>query len=527
MSDRIAVLLRNVSLAALALAPVAAVAQAPAPAQQQPSAVAAPEANALATPPAAQQPGTASAAPQSAGIAGATTEAAVTTPAPAAQAGPAARVAPLIPQTGPVVPGGVQPNPENVTVSATQTSGIAAIVNDFVISDYDLNQRTALFVATSGARPTPETINQIRGQVLRALEDEVLELQEAQKHKINIPKSDVDKAIQNIADDNHVKVDQIADQIKSAGVAIETLRQQIAAQLTWQRLVTARYGTDILVTDQQVDEQMDRLKQGSDKPQFLVSEIFLSVNRADDEMSVRDSAEQLVKQLKQGASFTTIASQFSQSPSAAEGGDIGWVVQGQLSEDEDKALVPLKPGDIAGPIRAEGGYYVLQLRDRREPAGTKVEESPTLAAYNPDSPLPLDRLLIPLPPNPDDMLKQRAMALAETLHMQVQSCEQLPAVSSRLQGTQYTRLGQMNPKDLAPNVREALAKTTAGQMVPPFFSQAGLEIIMRCDTPPRQPTIFKMPTRDEVQQQLFVQQMSVFAKSYLAELRRDAVVETR
>ena len=71
-------------------------------------------------------------------------------------------------------------------IGPANSTGVAAIVNDFVISNYDLDQRTALFVATSGVRPTADNLPQIRAQVLRSLEDEVLELQEAKKHKITV-----------------------------------------------------------------------------------------------------------------------------------------------------------------------------------------------------------------------------------------------------------------------------------------------------------------------------------------------------
>ena len=482
VSHRLDVLLRALCLAGVAFAPMAAVAQdAAAP---QPSSV----------------------APPAPAVSPAHT--------PAARAGGS-----LTPTPG--------PTPEQVNITAPKIStGVAAIVNDLVISEYDLDQRTALFLATSGVKPTKDTLPQIRAQVLRSVEDEVLELQEATKHKISVNKADVDKALQNIADDNHLTVAQIIASITTNGVTVETFRQQVAAQIIWQKLVAARYGTDILINDSQVDEAMDRLKKGADKPQFLLSEIFVAVDRPEDEMLVKASAEQITQQIKQGAPFTAVASQFSQTPSAAEGGDIGWVVQGQLAEDLDHAIAELRPGQIAGPIRAEGGFYVVQLRDRREPFGTMIQETKAVVT-DPMAALPLDRLLIPLPPNPDAMLKQRAMLLATNVKSQVRACTDLPGVANQLLGTVYQTLGQMLPKDLNPELREALAKTGPGQVVEPFFSPAGLEIIMRCDPAPPKLVAFELPTHDQLQQQLFVQQMTIFAKSYLRDLRRDAVVETR
>ncbi len=497
VSHRLDVLLRTLCLAGVAFAPMAAVAQD----------TAAPQTASVAPPTAAAAPPAEAAAP------------------PAEAAAPPAEALPPAAGPLPVIP--TPPAAEQVNITAKKVStGVAAIVNDYVISEYDLDQRTALFLATSGVRPTKDTLPQIRAQVLRSLEDEILELQEAGKHKISVNKTDVDKALQNIADDNHLTVAQIINSITTNGVVVETFRQQVAAQIIWQKLVSARYGTDILINDSQVDEAMDRLKKGADKPQFLLSEIFVAVDRPEDEMTVKTSAEQIAQQIKQGAPFTAVASQFSQTPSAADGGDIGWVVQGQLSEELDHAISELRPGQIAGPIRAEGGFYVVQLRDRREPFGTMIAET-KVAAADPMAPVPLDRLLIPLPPNPDATLKQRAMLLATNVKSQVRACTDLPSVANQLMGTVYTTLGQIMPKDLNPDLRDALVKTGPGEVVEPFFSAAGLEIIMRCDPAPPKLVAFELPSRDQLQQQLFVQQMTIYAKSYLRDLRRDAVVEAR
>jgi peptidyl-prolyl cis-trans isomerase SurA len=407
--------------------------------------------------------------------------------------------------------------------AAQNSNGAAAFVNGVVISNYDLDQRTALFVATSGVRPTTETLPQIRAQVLRSLEDEMLELQEANRHKITVTKAEVDKALQNIAADNKLTADQILNTIQQAGVSGSTFVQQLGAQIIWQKLVTARYGTDILINDQQVDEAMIRLKQGADKPQFLLSEIYIGVDKAEDDASIRASAEQFVQQIMQGAPFQTLASQFSQSPSAASGGDIGWVIQGQLAEELDRALSELKPGQVAGPIHAEGGYYVLLLRDRLEPAGTKIADAPAAAA-DPAAPVPLDRFLIPLAQNPDVMARDRAMTLATNVKNQIRNCADLPNVANQLQGTQYQRLGSMNPKDLSPELREALAATPPGEAVKPFFSSAGVELIVRCDVVSPSLRAFELPSRDQLQQQLFAQKMSLYAKSYLHELKQNALV---
>jgi peptidyl-prolyl cis-trans isomerase SurA len=268
---------------------------------------------------------------------------------------------------------------------------------------------------------------------------------------------------------------------------------------------------------------MNRLKQGADKSKFLVSEIYIGVDKPEEETSVRASAEQFAQQIMQGAPFPTVAGQFSQSPSAADGGDIGWVIQGQLADELDHALLALRPGQIAGPIRAEGGYYILLLRDRREPAGANLIEAQPAPA-DPNAALPLDRFLIPLPANPDAVLKDRAMALAANVKSQARSCADLPNIANQLAGTVYQRLGTMSPRDLSPELRDALSKTVPGEAVKPFFSPAGLEMIMRCDALPPKLGPYELPSREQLQQQLLQEKMSLYAKSYLRDLRQSASV---
>jgi peptidyl-prolyl cis-trans isomerase SurA len=417
------------------------------------------------------------------------------------------------------------PGSAPAAVAASEsTLGLAASVNQTIISNYDLDQRTALFVATSGIHPSKDELPQLRAQVLRSLEDETLEMQEAEKRRISASPAEVEKALQNIAADNKITSEQLLASIGQAGVTPATFINQLRAQIVWQKLVAARYGADVRVTEQQIDDAIARLKQGADKPQFLVSEIYLAVDKPEDETSVRASAERIAQQTQQGVAFQTIASQFSQSPSAATGGDIGWVLEGQLPDELDHALLGLKPGQIAGPIRAEGGYYIVLLRDRLEPAASVAPTPAVVKTADPNAPVPLGRFLIPLPKTADAALKDRAMTMATVVQERVHVCSDLSDMAKQLTGTVYESLGTVKPADLDPTIRAALPTTGPGDVVKPFFSAAGVEVIMRCDAPAPKIGTFQMPTRDQLQQQLAMQQMSVYAKAYLAELRRNAVV---
>jgi hypothetical protein len=106
----------------------------------------------------------------------------------------------------------------------------------------------------------------------------------------------------------------------------------------------------------------------------------------------------------------------------------------------------------------------------------------------------------------------------------VSSCADLPNLAKQLQGTVHQRLGTMKPTDMSAELRGALAKTVPGEVVRPFLSDAGVELMVRCDVAVQGIRAIELPTRDQVQQQLFTQKMSLYSKSYLHDLKRTAIV---
>jgi peptidyl-prolyl cis-trans isomerase SurA len=418
------------------------------------------------------------------------------------------------------------PSAANSTPTPVDRSdGIAAIVNDTPISEFDLRQRVALFMATSGVRPGPKQMKEIREQVLKQLETERLQLLEAQKLNITVSSGEVDKAVNNILSDNHLKMAQLKAMLNKSGVYMSTLRGQIAVQIAWSKAVQGRYGGDVNVTPAEIDAEMKRVAEGANKPRFRVSEIFMPVDSPEQADKVKHDMGELENQIHLGAPFPAVARQFSQSPTAAKGGDLGWVFEGQLQPELNKVLLTMRPGSVSQPIRAAGGYYILALRAREEPEGTKLPTQ-TKPKYPPGV-LPLARVLVPIGPKPPKALLKRAVQAAGAIRANIRSCAQLPDMVGQMKGIVYMNLGSMHLTQLSKQMQTALANTGPGQTTQPFRSAAGIELIVRCDAPPPKITTFKMPTRNQVEQKLFQEQITVLARRYMRDLRRNADIETR
>jgi peptidyl-prolyl cis-trans isomerase SurA len=403
--------------------------------------------------------------------------------------------------------------------------GVAAIVNDSVISDYDLRQRIALFIATSGVRPSESALTEIREQVLKQLETERLQLMDAQKNNVSVSAAEVDKAIDGIVTSNHLTMDQLKNVLTQGGVEMATLRAQISTQIAWSKLVQDQLGDRVHVTPEDVDAEYKRVKDGATKPRFLVAEIFQAVDSPEQDSKVLKDMTDLETQIQAGAPFSAVARQFSQNPTAAEGGDLGWVQDGQLPGELDGKLKSMNVGDVTPPIRVAGGYYILLLRDKQEPVGTKLPQ--VTQTTTPTGTLPLARILLPIGPKPTKDLADRAMQAATTIRSRIRGCERLKDIITKIPGAIYMDLGTMKIADLSAEMQNAVNKTEAGAVTEPMVSSAGVELLVRCDKAVPKETVIVVPTRDQVEQQLYEQQMTVLARRYLRDLRRDADVETR
>lgn len=411
---------------------------------------------------------------------------------------------------------------------ALDTNSIVATVNDETISDFELRQRVALYLALNGINQqlTPEQKTRVRGQILEVLEAEKLQLQEAQKKKITVSPLEVDKRINNMTEDYHFTIDQLRQNLKNAGASEEALRAQITASIAWQKAVQDEYADRVNVTPEMIAAEMQRYAEGANKPHYRVLEIFLPVDNPEQDAKVKKDAEEVENQLHQGAPFPVVARQFSQHPSAATGGDMGWINEGQLAPELNAVLAKLEVGAVSEPIRSTGGYYILGLRERQEPMGTKIDAVPT-GPTGPAGTLPLARLLFPVDPrSPKEQIEQ-IMKVAAQIQRAYSGCGQLDEIHKKMNGTVYMDLGDAKLAELSPQIQDAMKATKPGEAASPFLSDAGIELIGRCDKRIEVKTAYVMPTRTQVEDQLFQSQIAALARRYLRDLKRDANIQVR
>ncbi len=398
--------------------------------------------------------------------------------------------------------------------AAGEILGIAAIVNDAVISKYDLDQRVRLVVATSGIQPTRENIERIREQVLRSLVDEKLQLQEAERLELEVDEEEVDESITGIAQRAGMTSEEIIAYLDESGVNEAALRTQITADVAWNRVIGARFAPLVQIGEDEIDETLARINNDASQVQFQLAEIYLSFDNPNQEREMAQGAQRLVEQLRAGAPFPNVAQQFSQAASAASGGDIGWVSESQLAPQIAEAVARMDVGTVSNPIRSLNGFYIMQLRSKRQGLGPNPLETQ----------FQIMQVLFPLAADAPERSVAARVAQANKFRSDFRTCAAAPEQIKAYPGARISQPSAVTAAQLRNPLRDQMLQTEAGNVVPIGRTERGIEALIVCD---RKDDLGNQPTRDSIENTLFNQEVSMMARRHLRDLRRDAVIEYR
>ena len=401
-----------------------------------------------------------------------------------------------------------------LATAGAQETRIAAIVNEDMISLGDLDARIQLVLLSSQLSDSPQVRQRVAPQVLRSLIDEKLEVQEAKKFNVTVSDDDVKKALERLEQQNNMPKGGLEKLLAQHDIPRSTLVDQIRASLLWNKLVDGKLSSSVSISDEEVRDTLARIKGEIGKSQYRVAEIFLAIDNPSQEAEIKALADRLIDQMHQGASFSAVAQQFSQSPTAAVGGDLGWLTVAELPHDIAQVVQGMKAGDLSAPIRSAGGYYIVGLLERR-----------TFGAPGPgDDLVTVARIVFPFPQNATDADKQKAFLAAQQAGETANSCEDMRRIGQERAPQTSGEATNVKIGGLDSKFQELLGSLGIGHASKPLNIGNGVAVIMLCSRkqPPSQ-----IPTRDQLVDNLTRQRLDTLARRYLRDLRRTAYVDMR
>ena len=391
---------------------------------------------------------------------------------------------------------------------------IAAIVNDEIISIFDLENRVRLVAATTNSSQKPEVLKRLKPQVLRQMIDERIQLQEAKKLNIRVNSREFNGTVANLERQNKLRPGQIWSFLRSNKIDRSAFEMQIRARISWMKLINSRIRRQISVGQEEINQEIVRLKNLKGKPQLLVLEIFLSVDAPDLEQQTRQIADRLISQILNGARFGALAREFSQSTTAARGGNLGWITESELDPELAVALSIMQPGEVSRPIRTLTGYYILFLMERRDGSNSKTG----------DVTIKYRRMITPVPPGalPSETEEQRKVAIK--VASKAKSCDELLQLARSVGAIDMEAIHEVAASNLLAWQRTALLKNKIGKASPPRRTPRGFVIIMPCERIEQEAGI---PSPKVLENRLTRQRLDLMSQKYMRDLRRSAYVDLR
>ena len=401
-----------------------------------------------------------------------------------------------------------------------QIDRVVAVVDREVITYNELQDRIKIIVGQlekQGAQRPPKDV--LEKQVLERLISDRLQLQLAAQTGLRVDDSQLDKALERIAEQNKMNVRQFRDALERDGISFQKFREDIRSESVLARLRERGVDNHINVTEAEIDNLLTTQASRPNAPdEFDISHILVRAPEAaspEDLQKLRNKAEQALKMLQEGENFSQVSARFSDAPNALEGGKIGWKSAAQIPAMFADALTPLKPGEITPILRSPNGFHILKLNDRR--GGS----SPMLIQQT-----HVRHILIKLSEAvSENDAKRRLNDLRERLENGGNFAELARQYSEDGSASKGGDLGWVNPGETVPEFEKAMNALKPGEISEPVRSPFGLHIIQVVER--RSQDMSKEASRLKARQEIRSRKSDEAYEDWLRELRDRAYVEYR
>jgi len=395
---------------------------------------------------------------------------------------------------------------------------IVAIVEENVILQSELDKRVRMVTqqfSNNGQQLPPPDI--VKSQVLETLILERLQLQRAKQTGIRVTDTEVNDAIDNVAQQNHLTIEELHEALGRDGYEFrdyqETVREEIATQRLRQRLVSSQ----VQVTDNEIDLLLAKqASQGS--AQIHIAHILIAVPQRSTQAEV-DAAEQkaigIHQQLQEGLSFAEAAITYSDDQYALNGGDLGWRPIDQVPTMFARQVQNMQSGDVSKPVRSPAGWHILMVVEK------KAEQTAMVSQVE------VRHILV----RPSELVTdEEAEVTIRSLYTRIVDGEDFLTLAREYSDDTYSApnggsLGWMESDTYGAQIQGVIDSMQPGDVAPPFRSEAGWHVFRLDDR--REVDKAQEHRRNQARDTIFARKAEETYELWLRQIRDEAYVEIR
>lgn len=363
--------------------------------------------------------------------------------------------------------------PAELSETGEFLDGVAAIVNEGVVLKSDFYETLEMIreqAKQGGFQLPPEPI--LKEQVLERVILEEIQLQQAERIGLNVSDQMLNQILTDVARNMGGTLADLPAMLAREGIEYQDFRRQMRDDVTVQQLQQIRVGQEIVVTPREIQQCIADLENNvvvnSD---YNLSHILLTIPEtasAEEVDEIVATAEDIYERATAGEDFRQLAARYSSSPTALEGGSLGWMKGEEVPTIFTDILGPLKDGDVSQPFRTATSIHIVKVNDMRS-AVEKSEVDQVHARHI---------LVTPNEIIDDETAKQQL----EDAHERIEGGEDFGAVAKLLSDDPGSAniggdLGWAGPGTFVPEFDAVVADLEIGELSEPFRTQFGWHIV--------------------------------------------------
>lgn len=262
-------------------------------------------------------------------------------------------------------------SPWSLVTSCEAANRIVAVVNDDIITEWDVHVRMSALLEDGEAPPDdPEQASAFRQAVLDRLVEERLIIQEAKRLGLTAEPEEVAERVQALRREFAPK-ERFEQMLREAQLTEEQLKTKLREQLLMQRAIDGQVRATITVSPAERQQATAsappaEASPSHEKEEALAAHLLIRVSEERSVEEARRLIDQLAQRLLAGEAFESLARVYSEGPHAEEGGQLGWVKPDEMLPELAAALSTLPPGEVSKPIQSALGFHLVKVLDRRQ-----------------------------------------------------------------------------------------------------------------------------------------------------------------
>ncbi len=250
---------------------------------------------------------------------------------------------------------------------------IVAIVNDEIVTLTDLNKYADrlrsgglvddLLVPDDATR---ESLLKDREKLLNKMIDEKVIDSEVKKQNLAVPIERVEQEIRAIAKKNNVSRDELKSALQERGISFSQYQDFIKTGLERQSLIEKAITSRIKLSEDDVMAAYTSSNGASTEQayEYTLSHIYFQSQKGGP-AAAKNRAEQVLKKLREGANFESLAAEASEDTAFEQGGLLGIFKTGELQKDLEDVVKKLNTGEFTGVLPTHGGFHITRVNKKR------------------------------------------------------------------------------------------------------------------------------------------------------------------